>query len=75
MSYKNKTSITAIDSITAIYQAIVEMAKQNMPITCRYHGRVFCAKITHCFINTQMDEISLYIVYVNYLGSLSSPIF
>ena len=44
---------------------------------CRYHatGRGFCAKITHCFINTQTDEISLYIVYVNYLGSLSSPIF
>ena len=44
---------------------------------CRYHaiGRGFFAKITHCYINTQMDEISLYIVYVNYLGSLSSPIF
>ena len=53
------------------------MAKQNMPITCRYHaiGRVFCAKITHCFINTHMDKISLYIAYVNYLGSLSSPVF
>ena len=24
----------------------------------------------HCFINTQTNEISLYIVYVNYLGSL-----
>ena len=44
---------------------------------CRYHaiGRGFCAKIMHCFINTQIDEISLYIVYENYLGSLSSPIF
>ena len=44
---------------------------------CRYHaiGRGFCAKITHCFSKSQRDEISLYIVYVNYLGSLSSPIF
>ena len=26
---------------------------------CRYHaiGRGFCAKITHCFINTQMDDV------------------
>ena len=44
---------------------------------CRYHaiGRGFCAKIIHCFSNTRRDEISLNIVYVNYLGSLSSPIF
>ena len=44
---------------------------------CRYHaiGRGFCTKIIHCFSNTWRDEISLYIVYVNYLGSLSSPIF
>ena len=39
---------------------------------CRYHtiGRGFSTKI-NCFINTQMDEISLYIVYINYPGSLS----